>query len=121
MLSYTKENVGKRIRRSKYHITWELMIDGEVHTVELSHSQFTGKKKVWVNSVRMLNFNDKTVSGLFYKHSEMINGHEIALRIISARDLGHVNPLLWKYQVFIDGENAANLDQRRRRREFYSS
>ena len=44
--SYTKEGVGRFMKKTKLKITWELVIEGEEHTIAVYHSQLSGKKVV---------------------------------------------------------------------------
>ncbi len=60
-------------------------------------------------------------NGLLYVHPELVEGHEISIRIIDAASLGHYNIFLFKYFIYIDGHNAKNLDERRDTKNFYSN
>ena len=44
--SYSKEGVGRFMKNTKLKITWELVIEGEEHTIAVYHSQLSGKKVV---------------------------------------------------------------------------
>jgi hypothetical protein len=119
--SYYKENVGGHIKFSKCHVTFVVIIEGEEHRIECSHAQISGSKRVWVDRILMCqlkNLSQFFDAGLHYTHPAKIGGHTIEMKIVDAK--GHRNPLLWKYIVFIDGHNAAYLDQLRRKRSFYS-
>jgi hypothetical protein len=93
------------------------MIENKTHHVELTHSQITGKKKLWIDGVRYLALTSKSEffdTGLFYRHLDPIEGHDLCLRIVDAAAIGHHNPFLWKYYLYVGGENVKALTARRK-------
>ncbi len=98
----------------KFHVTFNVMIENESHVFEVAHSQISGTKRIWVDGVQFLQlkgWKEFFDSGLIYIHPERIGGHEVRVTVTDAK--GHPNPMLWRYQVLLDGESVADLDQRR--------
>ena len=62
--SYTKEGVGRFMKKTKLKITWELVIEGEEHTIAVYHSQLSGKKVVLLDGDTEYDWTSRSRSAL---------------------------------------------------------
>ncbi len=85
LISYRKDHTGKYFRRSKSHVTWEVVIEGTKKTFELSHSQISGKKTVWVDGERIFKkdgIKEFIDVGLNWTYPEKVNGRSVRWTIV---------------------------------------
>ena len=116
-MSFNKNKVGHFFRRSKAIITWVLMIEGNRHTFELSHSHLSGKKRIWVDGVRVLTregWKEIVENHMWYIHSPLLHGREVSIRMVDATSEGlSANPFAYHYYIYIDDHDARDLDEMR--------
>ncbi len=78
-LNYRREksNIGFLMEASKVHVKWWLIIEGDEYLFEVSHSQITGRKRVFVNSQKVISLGGLEQfadCGLHYVHNPRISG-----------------------------------------------
>ena len=108
--SYTKEGVGHFIKKTKLKITWELVIEGEEHTIAVYHSQLSGKKVVLLDGDTEYEEEEFFDAGLDYTFPFRIEGREVSVIIADALVDGKVG---WNYDILIDGISLNELNEER--------
>ena len=108
--SYTKEGVGRFMKKTKLKITWELVIEGEEHTIAVYHSQLSGKKVVLLDGDTEYEENEFFDAGLDFTFPFRIEGREVAVLISDATLEGRIG---WDYDILIDGVSLTELNEKR--------
>ena len=90
--SFSKEGVGRFIKKTKLKITWELVIEGEEHTIAVYEEE---------------EFFD---AGLDFTFPFRIEGREVSVIISDALGDGKVG---WNYDILIDGVSLNELNEER--------
>ena len=109
--SYNKEGVGRWIKKTKLKITWELVIEGEEHTIAVYHSQLSGKKVVLLDGDTEYEEEEFFDAGLDFTFPFRIEGREVSVIIQDAMlDEGKMG---WNYDILIDGVSLNELNEER--------
>ena len=108
--SYSKEGVGRFMKNTKLKITWELVIEGEEHTIAVYHSQLSGKKVVLLDGDTEYEEAEFFDAGLDYTFPFRIEGREVSVLISDALGDGKVG---WNYDILIDGVSLNELQEQR--------
>ena len=108
--SYSKEGVGRFMKNTKLKITWELVIEGEEHTIAVYHSQLSGKKVVLLDGDTEYEESEFFDAGLDYTFPFRIEGREVSVLISDALGDGKVG---WNYDILIDGVSLNDLQEQR--------
>ena len=108
--SYSKEGVGRFMKNTKLKITWELVIEGEEHTIAVYHSQLSGKKVVLLDGDTEYEEAEFFDAGLDYTFPFRIEGREVSVLISDALGDGKVG---WNYDILIDGVSLNDLQEQR--------
>ena len=108
--SYSKEGVGRFMKNTKLKITWELVIEGEEHTIAVYHSQLSGKKVVLLDGDTEYEESEFFDAGLDYTFPFRIEGREVSVLISDALGDGKVG---WNYDILIDGVSLNELQEQR--------
>ena len=108
--SFNKEGVGRFIKKTKLKITWELVIEGEEHTIAVYHSQLSGKKVVLLDGDTEYEEEEFFDAGLDFTFPFRIEGREVSVIISDALGDGKVG---WNYDILIDGVSLNELNEER--------
>ena len=108
--SFSKEGVGRFIKKTKLKITWELVIEGEEHTIAVYHSQLSGKKVVLLDGDTEYEEEEFFDAGLDFTFPFRIEGREVSVIISDALGDGKVG---WNYDILIDGVSLNELNEER--------
>lgn len=108
--SYSKEGVGRFMKNTKLKITWELVIEGEEHTIAVYHSQLSGKKVVLLDGDTEYEEAEFFDAGLDYTFPFRIEGREVSVLISDALGDGKMG---WNYDILIDGVSLNELQEQR--------
>ena len=108
--SYTKEGVGRFVKKTKLKITWELVIEGEEHTIAVYHSQLSGKKVVLLDGDTEYEESEFFDAGLDFTFPFRIEGREVSVLISDATLEGRLG---WDYDILIDGISLTELNEKR--------
>lgn len=108
--SFSKEGVGRFIKKTKLKITWELVIEGEEHTIAVYHSQLSGKKVVLLGGDTEYEEEEFFDAGLDFTFPFRIEGREVSVIISDALGDGKVG---WNYDILIDGVSLNELNEER--------
>ena len=108
--SYNKEGVGRFIKTTKLKITWEVVIEGEEHTIAVYHSQLSGKKVVLLDGDTEYEESEFFDSGLDFTFPFRIEGREVSVLISDAM---HEGKMGWNYDLLIDGVSLTDLNESR--------
>ena len=108
--SFSKEGVGRFIKKTKLKITWELVIEGEEHTIAVYHSQLSGKKVVLLDGDTEYEEEEFFDAGLDFTFHFRIEGREVSVIISDALGDGKVG---WNYDILIDGVSLNELNEER--------
>ena len=108
--SFSKEGVGRFIKKTKLKITWELVIEGEEHTIAVYHSQLSGKKVVLLDGDTEYEEEEFFDAGLDFTFPVRIEGREVSVIISDALGDGKVG---WNYDILIDGVSLNELNEER--------
>ena len=108
--SFSKEGVGRFIKKTKLKITWELVIEGEEHTISVYHSQLSGKKVVLLDGDTEYEEEEFFDAGLDFTFPFRIEGREVSVIISDALGDGKVG---WNYDILIDGVSLNELNEER--------
>lgn len=93
--------------RTKVKVTWELIVEGEEHTISIYHSQLSGKKIVVLDGEAEYEEQDFFDAGLDYTFPFKIEGRSISIVVSDDAKLG------WYYDLYIDGLSLQDLDEKR--------
>ena len=107
--SFSKEGVGRFIKKTKLKITWELVIEGEEHTIAVYHSQLSGKKVVLLDGDTEYEEEEFFDAGLDFTFPFRIEGREVSVIISDALGDGKVG---WN-DILIDGVSLNELNEER--------
>ena len=108
--SFSKEGVGRFIKKTKLKITWELVIEGEEHTIAVYHSQLSGKKVVLLDGDTEYEEEEFFDAVLDFTFPFRIEGREVSVIISDALGDGKVG---WNYDILIDGVSLNELNEER--------
>ena len=108
--SFSKEGVGRFIKKTKLKITWELVIEGEEHTIAVYHSQLSGKKVVLLDGDTEYEEEEFFDAGPDFTFPFRIEGREVSVIISDALGDGKVG---WNYDILIDGVSLNELNEER--------
>ena len=108
--SYSKEGVGRFMKNTKLKITWEVVIEGEEHTIAVYHSQLSGKKVVLLDGDTEYEESEFFDAGLDFTFPFRIEGREVSVLISDALQEGKVG---WNYHLLIDGVSLNELNESR--------
>ena len=108
--SFSKEGVGRFIKKTKLKITWELVIEGEEHTIAVYHSQLSGKKVVLLDGDTEYEEEEFFDAGLDFTFPFRIEGRDVSVIISDALGDGKVG---WNYDILIDGVSLNELNEER--------
>ena len=108
--SYSKEGVGRFMKNTKRKITWELVIEGEEHTIAVYHSQLSGKKVLLLDGDTEYEEAEFFDAGLDYTFPFRIEGREVSVLISAVTGYSNAG---WNYDILIDGVSLNELQEQR--------
>ena len=98
------------MKNTKLKITWEVVIEGEEHTIAVYHSQLSGKKVVLLDGDTEYEESEFFDAGLDFTFPFRIEGREVSVLISDALQEGTVG---WNYDLLIDGVSLNELNESR--------
>jgi len=81
-VSFNENSTGKTFADTKVRYTWELAIDGKMHTIEFTNTKTSGKKRVFVDG-RLLH-EMTVIRSRNFQYSWPIGGHLLSIVPIQA-------------------------------------
>ena len=106
LIEYRKERIGKMVKASKCEVTLAFVVEGVRHSFTVKHSTVRGKYSIYLDGTHLMDYSNIFDSGIVYHHKEGLEGRAVTLMVV---DKLKINPFVWAYKVFIDGEDAKKL------------